>query len=515
VITAELVLKNANVITMDHAQPSARMVAIRGDRIIFTGRDEDVDSFTGPGTQIIDCGQKTLIPGLIDAHCHIFSLIRKQLTLDLSSPNVKSITDIKEIIQRKVGETPPGQWINGSDYNDFELVEKRHPTRWELDEVAPEHPVIISHRSLHGCVLNSRALALAGINMATPEPPGGFIHRDITTGEPDGILFDMLGYIRYKVMPPLSEQELEQGIAMADRIYLSSGITSLQDATVTNDVKRWQIYKRFKEKDLFRSRVYLMTGSDRVAEFRNAGLDFRSGDDSLRMGGLKIVLGEATGRIFPAQPDLDGIVLEAHRSGCQVAIHAVEPPTIEAAIKALERAVSQYPRLSHRHRIEHCAESIPDLFSRLVKLGAVISTQPPFLYYSGERYLTLVKPENLHYLYRVKSWLEAGLIVAAGSDNPVVPNNPMVGIQAAVLRQTISGRDITPAERISPLQAISLYTINGAYASFDEKVKGSITAGKLADLVLLSDDPTKVPPEQINQIKVLKTYIGGKPVWEA
>ena len=337
----DLILKNANVITMDPAHPRARFVAIAGDRIAYTGGEADLEGPIGPGTSVIDCDGRTLIPGFNDSHCHIFSFIRKQLTIDLSYPAVRSISDIKEAIRRKVSTTPPGRWINGSDYSDFYLAEKRHPTRHDLDEVSPNNPVVISHRSLHGCVLNSLALELAGIRMDTPEPPGASIHRDATTGEPDGILFDMLGYIRYKVMPPLSESELEQGISAANEAFLSLGITSLQDATITNEVGRWNIYGRFKEKGLLKSRVYMMTGAEQIAHFREAGLDFRSGDDSLRMGGLKIVLGEATGQLFPSQPDLNRYVLDAHRAGCQVAIHAVQPTTVEAALNALEHAVGQ------------------------------------------------------------------------------------------------------------------------------------------------------------------------------
>jgi predicted amidohydrolase YtcJ len=511
---AEIILSNANAITMDPSRPSVREVAIANGYITGVGDRAEIESLIGPGTRFIDCEGKTLVPGFNDAHCHIFSFIRKQLTLDLSYPGVKSITDIKEIVRRKAGDTPPGQWINGSDYSDFHLAEKRHPNRCDIDEVAPRHPVILSHRSLHACVLNSRALELAGIDIATPEPPGGMIQRDVKTGEPDGVLFDMLGYIRYKVMPPLTGQELEQGIIAAGRNFTSFGITSLQDATVTNDVKRWRTYKRFKEKGLLKSRVYLMTGMDRLREFRDAGLNFRSGDDSLRVGGLKIVLGEATGKLFPSQPVLNRIVLEAHREGCQLAIHAVEPSTIEAALIAYENAVAGFPSL-HRHRLEHCAESIPPLFERIKKLGTIISMQPPFLYYSGERYLALVKPENVRWLYRVKSFLEAGITVAAGSDNPVVPNNPLVGIQSAVLRRTDAGNIIAPEECISPRDALSLYTTGAAYASFDEKVKGSITPGKLADLVLLSADPTAVPFDAIGEIKVLRTMIGGEVVWES
>ncbi len=355
---------------------------------------------------------------------------------------------------------------------------------------------------------------LAGITIETPEPPGASIGRDTTSGEPNGALFDMLGYIRYKVMPPLSENELEQGITSANRSFVSLGITSLQDATVTNEVKRWNVYRRFKDKGLLKSRIYMMTGLDQMANFREAGLTFRAGNGSLRMGGLKIVLGEATGRLFPSQPDLNRYVLEAHRSGCQVAIHAVQPSTVEAAVNALESAIIQFPRRDRRHRIEHCAECSPALFERIKKLGVVISMQPPFLYYSGERYLAQIPSDEIRWLYRVRSFLDAGLVVAGSSDTPVVPNNPLIGLYAAVVRKSAVGQVLAPEERVSPREALAMYTTNAAYASFDEDVKGSIAPGKYADLVLLSDDPTLVEPEAIKEIKVLKTVIGGEVVWE-
>jgi predicted amidohydrolase YtcJ len=512
---AGVVFKNADVITMDQNHPTARAVVVQDGRILAVGLPEDVDPVVGPATHFVDCAGGTLIPGLIDAHCHIFSFLRKQLTLDLGGPQIHSIADIQAAVRRQAEITPPGRWINGSGYSDFSLAEKRHPTRWELDAAASDYPVIISHHSLHACVLNSRALALAGIGTATPEPPGGSIQRDIHSGEPDGVLYDMLGYIRYRVMTPLSEDELTAGLTAANRQFLAAGLTSLQDATVTNDLARWQLYQRFQEKGLFQPRIYLMTGADRMSGFLTAGLDFRAGDDSLRLGGLKIVLGEATGRLFPSQPDLDRLVLDVHRNGGQVAIHAVEPSTIDAALIALEKAQTRFPRPAARHRLEHCAEAIPPLFERIRRLNPVISLQPPFLYYSGERYLSLVTPENIPYLYRIKSFLEAGLTVAAGSDNPVVPHHPMIGLQAAILRITDQGHIIAPHECISPLQALALYTTHAARASFDEDVKGSLTPGKLADLVLLDRSPLTVSPERIGEIKVLKTFIGGRLVWEA
>jgi predicted amidohydrolase YtcJ len=258
-----------------------------------------------------------------------------------------------------------------------------------------------------------------------------------------------------------------------------------------------------------------MTGVDLLNGFREAGLRFRSGDDSLRMGGVKIVLGEATGRLHPTQPNLNEYVLEANRAGYQIAIHAVQPSTVEAAVSALEYAHGRLPRPDLRHRIEHCAESPPHLFERIVKLRPVISMQPPFLYYSGERYLALIPPEQVRWLYRFKSFIDSGLTVAASSDTPVVPNNPLMGIYAAVARTAATGQVIGPEERITARQALGLYTANAAYASFDEGVKGTISAGKLADLVLLSDDPTRAEPEKLREIKVVKTVIGGEVVWES
>lgn len=510
---ADLILKNARVITVDPRCPAAEFVAVKGDRILLVGGHDAVGPVKSARARVIDCQGKTVVPGFIDAHCHVFSFIRKQLSLDLSVPSVRTIDDIKALVRQKAQKTLPGQWIIGSDYNDFYLAEKRHPTRWDIDEVAPDHPVVLSHRSLHACVLNSRALALAGITLEAAEPPGGLIDRDIHTGEPTGRLFEMLGYIRYRVMPSLSEAELNQGVAVANKHYLSQGLTSLQDATVTNELKRWGIYQGFITAGKLQSRLYLMAGPTELPRFQQAGLTFGYGDRRLRMGGLKIVLSEATGRLYPPQPELNELVLEAHRSGYQVAIHAVQPSTVEAAIVALEYVQSRSPQAGRRHRIEHCAECPPPLFERLQKLHPVVVTQPPFFYYSGERYLALIPPDRLPWLYRVRSLLDSGLVVAASSDSPVVPNNPLAGIYGAVTRQAASGQELNPGECVSASQALAMYTINAAYASFEEDVKGSITPGKLADLVMLSADPTTVPPEQIKDIKVEMTIIGGQVVW--
>jgi len=455
-----------------------------------------------------------VVPGFNDAHCHIFSFLRKLLSIDLSPASVSSISDIKAVISRKAQSTPSGQWLTGTDYNDFYLAEKRHPNRWDIDEVAPHHPVVLSHRSLHACVLNSLALSLAGITRETPEPPGGLIDRDLNSGEPSGLLFEMLGHVREKVMPPLSKAELTNGMTLANQHYLSQGITSLQDATVVNDFNRWQKFRRFIDSGKLKSRLYMMSGIDTVSQFREAGLVSGSGDNHLRLGGVKVVLGEATGQLYPPQPELNQQVLDTHRAGFQLAIHAIKQSTVEAAITALEYAHSQLPQAGRRHRIEHCSECPPRLLERLKKLQAVVVTQPPFLHYSGERYLVTVPADRLQWLYRIKSLLNSGLIVAGSSDSPIVPDNPLVGIYAAVTRRAESGQQLLPHECISASQALAMYTINAAYASFEEGIKGSITPGKLADIVVLSNDPIKSPPEQIKDIKVEMTIIGGNVVWE-
>jgi len=506
---ADIILKDARVLTMDPARPAAGMVATDGDTISFVGSGSEAESFTSPGTKVIDCHGKTVLPGFNDAHIHLFSLIRKLLSIDLSPASVSSIEDIKEKIREKAKKTPPGTWISGTDYNEFYLAEKRCPTRRDLDEAAPDHPVVLSHRSLHACVLNSAALALAGIDNETPEPDGARIERDLATGEPNGILIGMLGHIRSEVMPPFSDEELAEGVALADRHFLSMGITSVQDATVSNDTKRWETVCGFVLNERLRSRMMLMAGAPYWRDFQKVNMTTGSGDNLMKLGAVKIMPAEP-----PEQAALNESALDIHKAGFQLAFHAVAEGTVAAAMTALEYVNSHSPVMGRRHRIEHCGECPPYLLERIKKLGLVIVTQPPFIYYSGERYLATVPESQQPWLYRIKSPLGKGIVVAGSSDAPVVPNNPLTGIYAAVTRKASSGQVLLPEEMIPAQQALALYTTGAAYAAFEDKIKGTISVGKLADMVVLSGDPTKVPPEEIKNIKVEMTIIGGKVVWE-
>jgi predicted amidohydrolase YtcJ len=511
---ADIVLTNANVITMDPACPRAELVAIKGNKIWRVGGSDGLGEVWGAKTKVIDCWGKTVVPGFNDAHCHIYGFLRKLAGLDLSPPAVKSIADIKAAIVRRAQATPSGHWITGSDYNEFYLAERRHPNRRDLDEAAPDHPVALVHRSLHACVLNSLALEMAGITSQTPEPPGAVIERELDGGQPSGLLFEMVGYLRGQVLPPLSDEELAEGTAQASRHYLSLGITSLQEASANNDYARWQLLKGLKDSGRLKSRLSMMLCFDALAQFRERGLAFGGGDEQLRLGGVKILVTETTGNLQPPPEELNRQALESHKAGFQLAIHCIEPDTVAAAISALEYVEGQTSIAGRRHRLEHCSECPPRLLERLKRIRAMIVTQPPFIYASGERYLATVPPQRQRWLYRFRSFLDAGLMVAGSSDSPIASDSPLLGIYAAVTRKAGTGQEVLPEEAISAGQALAMYTSSAAYASFEESIKGTIAPGKLADMVILSADPLKAPPEQIKDIRVEMTILGGRVVWE-
>jgi predicted amidohydrolase YtcJ len=511
-LTADLILYNANVLTLVADSPKAELVAVQNGNIVMTSGNEAFNELRGTGTKAIDCHGKTVLPGFNDAHCHLVAFAESLLTPDLSPSAVHSIPDIQDKLRKLSQDLSLGSWIRARGYNEFYLTEKRHPTRWELDEATASHPIKLTHRSGHAHVLNSLALAIAGISNETPEPPGGMIERDLETGEPNGLLYGMSDYLA-KVVPPLDDSELEHGIELANERLLSLGITSIQDASPHNDLRRWQMFQRWKGQRKLRPRVNMMLGAEALSQYRKQGFASSTGDSQLRLGAIKIILDETKGQLNPPQIELNQKVSEIHQSGLQVALHAVEETTVEAACSALEYALQRLPRTDHRHRIEHCSVCTPEMAKRLASLEAVVVTQPAFVFYSGQRYLKTVPHGQLKHLYPVATLTKAGLKVAASSDCPVVPPNPLTGIYAAVSRMTETAQHFSPEESISPLQALLMYTECPAYACFEEAIKGSVVPGKLADLVVLCGDPTQVAPEDIKDLEVEMTIVGGQIVW--
>ena len=509
----DLVFRNARVITLDDSRPSADLVAVAGDRIVWVGSEQDMAPPARPASRVIDCRGQTLVPGFIDAHCHVMAYASSLLGVDCSPSAVDSIPSVLQALRERARITPPREWIRATGFDELAVAEGRFPSRRELDQALPDHPVRLNHRSGHACVLNTTALAAVGISIETPDPTDGVIGRDLNTGEPSGVLMEMDDYLAGSI-PPLRENELRRGIRLADRRLVSLGITSLQDAGQSNTTWSWDTLEKAKADGDLSPRVTMMVGSGFLPEFLGRGQRFGSGDHDLNLGAVKIMLTMTAGALTPMTEELQNAVCRARDAGFQVAVHAVEAEAIEAAVEALTRRPPQTAGTPARDRIEHCSECSDATIRRLADAGVAIVTQPAFLFYRGRSYLEEVEEHVRPWLYRLNGFVQAGLRPAASSDFPVIDPNPLVGIYAAVTRRAQTGEIVGESERISVEDALRAYTINGAYASHQEADKGSIEVGKLADLALLDGDPTHIAAERVRDIKVTMTVVGGQTVWQ-
>lgn len=510
----DLILINANVITMDSAFPKGHLIVIKNGKIQYVGSNDRLKDLRDSKTNVIDCRNKTILPGFIDAHCHLLGFVESLLTLNLQPRNnVRSIHDIQFKIRQLSQKLSPGTWIRGRGYNDFYLEEKRHPTRWDLDIATPIHPIKLTHRSGHAYVLNSLGLKLANISRETPDPPGGLIDRDIRTGEPTGLLYGMGDYLA-KIIPPLDSSQIERGIKLASKKLSSLGITSIYDASPRNNLARWELYGHWKKDGLLKPRVNMTLGLEGFAEYERRRFSREVDKAQLDIKGVKIIVHETTGRLNPSQEELNEAVLHIHQFGLQAVLHAIDEKPIKAACNAIEFALQKFPRQDSRHRIEHCSVCPQPLAKCLASLGIIVVTQPSFIYYNGERYLRTVPNSNMKHIYPIATLLKNGIKVAASSDCPIVPASPMIGIYSAASRMAENGELILPEEKISPLEAIRMYTEDAAKTTFEETTKGSITSGKLADLVVLNGDPTKLPIDEIKDIEVEMTILDGEIVWD-
>jgi hypothetical protein len=511
--SADLIIHNAKVITLDQKVSVAEMVAIKGNIILAVGGKDDVDRLKDPNTRMIDCEGRTVVPGFNDAHCHPIPFAITMRCVDCSPLMVRSISDLQARLRKYSEDIATSKWIRAAKYKEAQLVEKRHPTRKDLDEATPNNPTILVHESGKRCVLNSLALQLLGITKNTPDPTGRHIGRDEKTLEPNGIIYGRNEQVE-KGIPPLDEEELRQGIRLVNQDYLSHGITSVQDTTWSNSLRHWKSFQGFKESGILIPRVTMLVGSDAVQEFQESALRTGSGDSQLRIGGAKIALDESTGNDHPPQEEINKHALQAHRAGFQLAFHVNDIYSLQTALAALQYIVQNDPNHCTRPRLEHCAFCPPELIPKLKAFHVIVATQPSFLYYLGETYRRDVTAEQREWLYPLRSFRSQGVTTAISSDSPLFPCNPFTGIYVAVTRKDSDGYAVTPQESISPLDALAAHTLWPAYASFEETSKGSLTPGKLADLIVLSDDITKTEPEGILNTRVVMTIIDGKVVWE-
>lgn len=508
-----MMLSHATVLTMDRQQPRAEAVAWRGRRIIAAGRNMEVLRLRGRDTTVVDCQGGTVVPGFIDAHLHFRAYVGTLLGIDCRPRRVRSLYELQTLLRQQAQSRSPGQWLVGYGYDDFALAERRHPTRWDLDVATSQHPVRLAHRSRHAWALNSLALAQLGITREFVAPPGGVVEREAASGEPTGLLIDMDGYLRERLPSTMTSEAFRQGVRRASQSLLSAGVTTMQDASVTNDLVAYDRFRAWIAHGDLGLHLSLLLGASSLPELVDAGLKSGAGSPSLHVYGIKIRLDEGHGTLYPPQDVLNEQVWDAHRQGFPVAIHAVDLPALVSALQAIRLAQERLPCPELHHRLEHCALCPEVCIDELAELHVTVVTQPAFLWHHGPRYLTEIDPAQQPWLYRVKSLLDRGVPVAGSSDAPIVSPHPLEGVQAAVSRLTSDGRIIGPAERVSADEALWLFTQGAAWACGLEGDIGSITPGKLANLVVLGADPTQVPAADIGQIPVLMTLVDGVVRW--
>jgi predicted amidohydrolase YtcJ len=526
---ADLVFLNGQVITMNGGRPKAKAVVVVRDRIALVGDDDAARDAIGSQTQVIDLGGRPLLPGFNDAHCHIVSYGLSRLWLNCRAEVIKGLDELLAKVKEAAGKLEPGQWIRGRGYEDTRLPPRYAITRHDIDRVAPNHPVYLQRVCGHVIVVNSLALELAGITRETPDPPGGEIERD-EDGEPTGVLRETAREPVRDVLPLPTQKELEAAIVRAAQDYLSAGITSVQNAgTQAPDFKAFQSLHSRGELPL---RVYLMVATEVIDHLVEAGLRTGFGDDRLKIGPLKIFMDggigactaamrepyaknpENWGILWMEQDELNDLVERAHVAGYQIGTHAIGDRAIEMVLDAYERVLTRWSRADHRYRIEHCGSPFGELMDRIVKLDVLPVPQPIFLHEGGDPYVSNLGEERAHQLYPLRSFLDAGLPISGSSDSPVSSFSPLKGIQTAVTRRTWDGKVLGAGQEISLEEALRMYTLNGAYASFEEGSKGSIQVGKLADLVVLERDPFHVPPDELSEIGVDMTLVGGEILYQ-
>jgi predicted amidohydrolase YtcJ len=528
---ADLLLVNANVLTMDPARPRATAVAITSGRISGLSAD--------PGaTQVIDLHGMTVLPGFHDAHNHMAWFGLSLAEVDL---RVTSLDELYAAVASRAATTAPGEWVVGAGYDQNKIG--GHPERHALDLAAPGRRVWLKHTSGHMCTVNSLVLSDLGLSSAAVDVPGGRVVTD-SAGRPSGLLQEQAQQLVAGLVHPYPLATLTDAIDRAGERYLAEGITSCTEAGIGggwigHSPVELAAYQNARDQGRLRVRVELMIASDVLHPLSahaddglelglDLGLRTGFGDDWLRLGAMKIFTdGSLIGRTAAMHDDYAGspgeagylqadadllrsAIIAAHRSGWQVAAHAIGDRAIDLALDAYAEAQSRYPRPDARHRIEHFATSRPDQVLRTAELGVIAVPQGHFASEIGDGMLAAVGPERYGWLYRQRSLLEAGMVLPGSSDRPVVLGAPLLGVRDMVCRQTDAGAPFNPDEAITAEEALRAYTWGSAYASHQEGVKGSITVGKLADLVVLSDDPSAVDPADIAGIEVVATFVDGQ-----
>lgn len=527
---ADLIVLNANVITIDAKLPAAEAFAVRSGKFVSVGSNADIKLLAGPQTRVLDLEGKTVVPGFIDAHAHprpIYDEDSPWYVVEAGPGKVKSMDDLIAAIRRKATKTPKGVLITGTGYQETKLG--RHPTRQDLDQATTEHPVVITHSSGHLSVCNSAALKLAGVTKETPDPKGGQFERD-KNGEPTGLLKERAaGMVRSAAeRQEVPEADKLDGYRTCLRRFLASGLTGVHVAGT--DPNSAQMLATARRKDC-PVRLYIMlreSNIDRAVELKRTT---PADEWGVRYGAIKSFYGNSlsgqTAWLYEpyanqsdyfglapgkSRASLDALVLRIHKAGLQSCIHSNGDREIDIVLDAYEAALKAAPRPNHRHRIEHCSVVNEAILKRIKALDLVIAPHS-YIYEHGDK-IENFGSARWDWMIPNRSLIDQGTVVAGNSDFPISAAVPMLRIHDMVNRTSAEGKLYGPKQRCTVDQALRAFTMGSAYAEFAEEQKGSIEVGKLADFVVLDGDPRKVDPKTIKDISVLRTVIGGESVFE-
>jgi len=531
----DLIVVNAKVYTMDAAMPRAEAFAVSGGRIIAVGNSADVRGLARKGSQTYDAKGMTIVPGFTDCHNHAggTTLLYEVLVGNPFEVEFVTIDSIVQKLRAKAQETPPGTWVEGYFFDDTKVKDKRQLVASDLDKVSTEHPVVVHHRGGHTSFYNTKALQLAKIDKSTPNPPGGTYDRD-ESGELNGRVtdrargaFNGVGN-RTRYTPEQQAQRERDGIAHISKQFVRYGLTSVHheggDLSAIQEVRaRGQLLHRVSYEASGRVLDSMMNGGimtgfgDEWVKFGATSEHTVDGSFSERTMALSIpypgLQSGYRGNITEKQDDLNAWIERVHRAGIQVNCHANGDVAIDMFLTAVERAQKAFPRADARPKITHCTLINDDLVRRIKALGAVPAMFTTYAYYNSDKFV-FYGEDLMKRSMAYRTFIDAGVWAAAGSDFSPGPFAPLMGIQGMVTRTGWDGKTWGANQRITVDEALRVNTINGAYNSHEEATKGSITAGKLADFVVLADDPHAVSPEKIKDIQIVRTVVGGATAYQ-
>lgn len=535
--SADIVFKNGNVYTANDKAPRAEAIAVKADRIVFVGSNAEAEKFVGQGTRVVDLKGKTVLPGFTDAHQHLSGVGQREMTLNLEGTT--SLQDFLAKVKARVDQAKAGEWVTGRGWIETHWKPPVFPTRWDLDKVAPNNPVILGRADGHGAVANSAALKLAGVDKNTPNPFGGEISKDKQSGEPNGMLLDTAQGLVRRHVPPTSAADAERAVVLGVKRNIELGWTQVQDAGGGyGDV---EIFKKLYEAGTIKLRIYkavhgpgpsatrLLKEGATIGAYGNR-FTFRTikvvSDGALGSRGAALLAPysdapDTSGFLTVKAEDFRALLLEALRKGIQVETHAIGDLANRFVLDEYEAALKAVPPAERkvadpRWRIEHAQIVNPADIPRFAKLGILPSMQPSHaigdLFFAPSR----VGVKRLAGSYAWASFIKSGIPVPGGSDAPVERGEPMIEFYAAVARKDpkgFSGEGWHPEEAISREDALKMFTVWPAYAAFEENLRGTIEVGKLADLTILSADIMKIPVAEILKTRNVMTVINGEIVF--